>query len=398
MQQAFSGIRILDFTQVLAGPFATQQLAQLGADVIKIEEPNKGDMTRAFLGQADGFAPSFLTCNLGKRSVAIDLKHPQADEVIKKLVATADCLVENFKPGTMERLGFGYEAMRAIKPDLIYASISGYGQEGPKSHLPAFDGAIQAASGMISVSGHEETGPVRTGYFAVDMSTALNAAFSISAALMRRQITGEGQRIDVSMLDTALMMLAPQMTGYFVTGNEPELMGNRSPTKQPTANVFATSDGFIQIVALKDSQIDDLFNVLGEPEFMQAYDGARARVEAFDEISAFLKPIFAAKPSAYWLEVLTEGGVPVAEIRSLSKVAEDDQLDHRLSIAEITHPQTGESVGVVSASHVSAPAPPTVQRPPPGLGEHSFEVLAELGYSASELEAMAADALIQRSA
>ena len=202
--QAFTGIRILDFTQVLAGPFATQQLAQLGADVIKIEQRDLGDITRGLMSTgADGMAPSFLTCNLGKRSLTLDLKHARAKQIIHQLVATSDAVVENFKPGTIERLGFGYEALRAIKPDLIYASISGYGQSGPKSELPAFDGAIQAASGMMSVSGHPDTGPVRTGYFSVDMSTALNAAFAISAALFRRHQTGEGQRVDVSMMDTA---------------------------------------------------------------------------------------------------------------------------------------------------------------------------------------------------
>ena len=185
--QAFTGIRILDFTQVLAGPFATQQLAQLGADVIKIEQRDLGDITRGRMSAgADGMAPSFLTCNLGKRSLTLDLKHDRAKQIIHQLVATSDAVVENFKPGTIERLGFGYEALRAIKPDLIYASISGYGQSGPKSELPAFDGAIQAASGMMSVSGHPDTGPVRTGYFSVDMSTALNAAFAISA-MSRKQ-------------------------------------------------------------------------------------------------------------------------------------------------------------------------------------------------------------------
>ena len=219
-EQALTGVRILDFSQVLAGPFATQQLAQLGAQVIKIEQPVGGDMTRGLMSaNSDGMAPSFLSANLGKRSLALDLKNPDAREIIHKLVAQADVVVENFKPGTIERLGYGYEALRAIKPDLVYASISGFGQTGPRAGLPAFDGAIQAYSGMMSISGHAETGPVRSGYFAVDMSTALNAAFAITAALLRRANTGEGQRVDISMLDTALFMQAPQMTGYLVTGS-----------------------------------------------------------------------------------------------------------------------------------------------------------------------------------
>ena len=221
-QQAFTGLRILDFTQVLAGPFATQQLAQLGADVIKIELPQTGDITRGLMAvDSDGMAPSFLTCNLGKRSLALDLKHQRARDVIFRLAETSDAVVENFKPGTIDRLGFGYEAIRAVKPDIVYASISGYGQTGPKAELPAFDGAIQAASGMMSVSGHPDTGPVRTGYFSVDMSTAMNAAFAIGAALFRRHLTGEGQRIDVSMMDSAFIMQAAQVSTFLSNGSYP---------------------------------------------------------------------------------------------------------------------------------------------------------------------------------
>ena len=263
-EQALTGVRILDFSQVLAGPFATQQLAQLGAQVIKIEQPVGGDMTRGLMSSSsDGMAPSFLSANLGKRSLALDLKNPDAREIVHKLVAQADVVVENFKPGTIERLGYVYDALRAIKPDLVYASISGFGQTGPRAGLPAFDGAIQAYSGMMSISGHAETGPVRSGYFAVDMSTALNAAFAITAALLRRANTSEGQRVDISMLDTALFMQAPQMTGYLVTGNVPELNGNASPTKQPTSNVFASRDGCVQVIAMKETQVEALFGELG---------------------------------------------------------------------------------------------------------------------------------------
>ena len=167
-EQALTGVRILDFSQVLAGPFATQQLAQLGAQVIKIEQPVGGDMTRGLMSSSsDGMAPSFLSANLGKRSLALDLKNPDAREIVHKLVAQADVVVENFKPGTIERLGYGYDALRAIKPDLVYASISGFGQTGPRAGLPAFDGAIQAYSGMMSISGHAETGPVRSGYLSL---------------------------------------------------------------------------------------------------------------------------------------------------------------------------------------------------------------------------------------
>jgi len=264
MSQAFAGIRILDFSQVLAAPFGVQQLAMLGADVIKIEQPGSGDMTRGLMNSSgDGMSPSFMTCNLNKRSITVDLKQPAATDIVHKLVQHCDAVVENMRPGVMERLGFGYATLRQIKSDLVYCSVSGYGQTGPKASLPAFDGAIQASSGMMSLSGHPETGPVRAGYFAVDMATSLNMAFALSAALFRRQATGLGQHVDVAMMDTAVAMQGPQFSAHFVKGTIPTLLGNQSPTRNPTANVFTTADGYIQIIALKQAQVEALFQVLG---------------------------------------------------------------------------------------------------------------------------------------
>ena len=395
-RQAFTGLRILDFTQVLAGPFATQQLAQLGADVIKIEEPGAGDITRGLMSAAsDGMAPSFLTCNLGKRSIALDLKHPAAREIVFKLVQASDAVVENFKPGTIERLGFGYEAVRAVKPDIVYASISGYGQAGPKAELPAFDGAIQAASGMMSISGHPETGPVRAGYFAVDMSTALNAAFALSAALFRRHVTGEGQRVDIAMMDTAFMMQAPQLSAYLVNGTLPELTGNGSPTKQPTANVFATSDGFVQVVALREAQIQKLLELLGREDFYVGNEDPVDRVRNTEAFNDLLQPAFAEHSTQYWLNVLGEAGVPAAPIRTLEEAATDPQNQHRLSMATIPSPSGSGDVKVASAGHLTDSAPPHVQRPPPTLGQHSAEILAESGYTATEIERFRADNAIR---
>ena len=395
-RQAFTGLRIIDFTQVLAGPFATQQLAQLGADVIKIEQPNAGDITRGLMSSgSDGMAPSFLTCNLGKRAITLDLKHPRAKEIVHRLVASADAVVENFKPGTIDKLGFGYEALKAIKPDLVYASISGYGQRGPKSELPAFDGAIQASSGMMSISGHPESGPTRTGYFSVDMSTALNAAFAISAALFRRHLTGEGQRIDVSMLDTAVVMQAAQMSNYLVTNTLPELMGNRSPTKSPTANVFASADGFVQIVALREAHVKALFTLLGVADMYDTYPEPAIRIAHTDEINAVIKPALAAQSSAHWISELGKLGIPCAPIQTLDEVAAEPQFDHRLIFTEIPDPQTPDaSVKVVSAGHVSEPAPPKVQRPSPSLGQDNDNVLGELGYSEHDIAELRAQRVI----
>ena len=395
-EQALTGVRILDFSQVLAGPFATQLMAQLGAQVIKVEQPVGGDMTRGLMSaSSDGMAPSFLAANLGKRSLTLDLKNPKAKEIVHKLVAEADVLVENFKPGTIERLGFGFEAMKAIKPDLVYASISGFGQTGPRANLPAFDGAIQAYSGMMSISGHAETGPVRSGYFSVDMSTALNAAFAITAALLRRTNTGEGQRVDVSMLDTAMFMQSPQMTGYLVTDKAPQLNGNASPTKQPTSNVFASSNGYVQVIAMKETQVQALFTELGMPERYAEFNEPTVRLARRDEVHGLIAPMIAAQTTEYWLEALDAIGVPVSAIQDFPTIAEEPQLAHReVFVEQAHHLHPNQSVKVVRAAHVAEPGNPSIQGPTPTLGAHTDDILGELGYSVDQIKAMRDEGMV----
>ena len=281
----------------------------LGADVIKIEERVNGDQTRGLLNDKPGanpsMSPSFLSCNLGKRSLTLDLKSPQAAEIVQRLVGSADVVVENFRAGVMERLGFGYEALKAIRPDLIYCSISGYGQEGPKAGTPAYDGAIQADSGMMSITGHPETGPTRTGYMPVDMATGLNTAFAISAALFRRLATGEGQRLDVAMMDTAIVLQTPQISNFLVNGVVPDLIGNRSPTGQPTANSFATSDGYMNVLALKDAQVAGLFEAIGQSELLAdpRFQNAPTRMQHYDEVYTLIADVIRTKSTAEWLAV-----------------------------------------------------------------------------------------------
>lgn len=391
MAKAFEGIRVLDFTQVLAGPFATQQLALQGADVIKIEEPTAGDQTRALAGAgpgATGMTPTFLTCNVGKRSMTLNLKHDRAKEVVETLVRSADVLVENFRPGVMERLGFDANTCLGWKPDLIYCSISGYGQAGPKSKVAAYDGAIQADSGMMEVTGTLDSGPLRTGYMHVDMSTALNAAFAISSALFRRAQTGEGQRLDVAMMDTAVVLQAVQYAGYLAEGEQPERIGNRSPTGQPTANVFATEDGYLQVLALRQGQVEKLFAAIECSERLNepAFQTPDARVLNYDTVSRVVSERLRSRSSVEWYEVLREAGVPVAEIRDFAAVHADPQFAHRNAFIEMdSRLEAGKTDTLIGTGYIASPDSPGTEIAAPRLGEHTDEILQQAGLPPSTI-------------
>ena len=390
MPQAFDGIRIIDFSQVLAAPFAVMQLALLGAEVIKIEHPVDGDQTRGLMniGEDQGMSPSFLAMNLNKQSLTLNLKSPQAVEVIKKLIATTDVLVENFKAGTMERLGLGYSDLKAIKPDLIYCSVTGYGQTGPKAGEAAYDGAIQASSGMMSQNGHEQTGPTRTGYMPVDMATGLNTAFTISAALFRRANTGLGQRIDVAMMDTAIVMQAPQYSNYLNQGNLIGLIGNSSPTRQPTANVFATKDSYIQIVALRQPQVEKLFTAINAVHLLEleAFASPEARLNNGTQVGQAVAEQIKKETTEHWMTKLSALGIPTAEIRGLPEVMQDPQFDHREVFQTLPHPcDESQNFTVVKAGYLLDSDGPTVRTTPPRLGQDTERVLLSLGYNESQI-------------
>ena len=388
MSQAFEGVRIIDFTQVFAGPFAVMQLALLGAEVIKVEQPGTGDQTRGLMNadSANGASPSFLTMNLNKQSLTLNLKSPEADTIVKALVATADVVVENFKAGTMDKLGFGFEALRAIKPDLIYCSISGYGQTGPKAGEAAYDGAIQAASGMMSQNGHPETGPTRTGFMPVDMSTAMHAAFAIASALHRKAKTGQGQQIDLAMMDTALLLQAAQISNFKNQGQLNPLQGNASPTGQPTADVFPTKDGFIQITALRQNQVEALFDAFGQSD--QLFDARYAtpddRKANADVVKAFCVNQLSLKPTSYWLETLAAQGIPVAEVRDLPAMLEEPQLEHRQVVQAID--KDGEQITVVTSGYITDADGPRIRSPSPDLGSDTDGILEFLGFESGQIE------------
>ena len=399
MTQAFDNIRILDFSAVLSAPVAVMQLGLLGAEVIKIEQPNVGDQMRGIMNEGPDpqMSPSFLGMNVNKKSLTLNLKAPEATQIIKTLLETSDVLVENFKAGTMANYGLSYEEVKAIRPDIIYCSVSGYGQEGPLAGSAAYDGAIQAASGMMWQNGFEETGPTRTGFMGVDMATGLHAAFAIAASLHRRATTGLGQHLDVAMIDTAILMLATQYNNYFIQGNEERLVGNSSQLGLPTADVFTTRNGFIQITVVSQSQVEKLFaamdatDALEKPEFQTQ----AARIKHADVVGKFLADKFSTNTTQHWLKIVSAARLPIAEVRKIAEVVKDPQFETREVFETMTSPvNEEETITVVKSGYKANEDGPKVRFPAPHVGEHTDEILTDLGYDAAAISQLRKDGIV----
>lgn len=392
MAQSFENIRILDFSQVIAGPYAAQLLNMLGADVIKVENPGGGDQMRSLLHldqpQFDDMSPPFMAYNFGKKSIAINLKAPDAHDVIMRLVAKSDVVVENFRAGVIEKLGFGYEAVRAVKPDIVYCSISGYGQQGPDSHLPAYDAAIQAAAGVMASTGHPQTGPVRASAFPIDITTGITAAFAISSALYRRAMTGEGQRLDVAMQDAAITLLSSHYARHLAGGPEPGLTGNLSPSRIPTSDAFATADGHILVSTATGPQSDSFLRAIGLDDMLsdpRLKDNA-GRIAHADEVGAAIRTMMKTRTSDEWMAAMEPFGVPAAKVRNVGEVCADPQLTTRGIIASIpATTESSETARVPAAAFIANANGPAVPGPPPRLGEHTREVLEFAGYTSEEI-------------
>lgn len=401
MTKAFADVRVLDFSQVLAGPSCTQHLALLGADVIKIEEPTAGDQSRGIMADNDigriGMSPYFLSMNANKRSVTLDLKHPRAAEVLARLAAGADVVVQNFRPGVLTRLGFGYEAVRAIRPDIIYCSISGYGQEGPFATAPAYDGAVQAVSGLMAVTGQPDGPPTRVGSSIVDLSTAMMAAFAIASALYRRIVTGEGQHVDVAMFDTALALMAPMANVWMNTGRAPERLGNGSPAYMPTADSFPVGGGEILIAALTERQWQGICTAINRPELPA--DPRFATTAARRVNAAVLRDLliesFASADAAAWEQRLSAAGVPAAPVLELQDALKHPQLAYRNIISKLPGaPGIDREIALSGSGFTAGSDGPEVMTPPPAKGQHTADVLREAGYSMAEIDILRAERVV----
>jgi crotonobetainyl-CoA:carnitine CoA-transferase CaiB-like acyl-CoA transferase len=400
MAGLLAGLRILDLTNVLAGPFCCYQLAQLGAEVIKVETPGTGDLARQLGADPElnrrGMGASFLAQNAGKRSITLNLKHSKAREVFTRLVKTSDVVVENFRPGVMDRLELGYERLKGIKPNLIYCAISGFGQDGPLRLNPAYDQIIQGLSGVMSVTGDAQSAPLRVGYPIADTMGGITAAYAISAALFRRERTDEGEFIDVSMLESTLVAMGWVVSNWLIAGVRPQALGNENMTASPSGT-FRTGEGLLNIAANQQQQFEALCRLIGRPElasdprFAGREDRKRHRFELNQEIEQAL----AARSAAEWTSLMNDSGVPAGEVLDVPSVLEHPQIVQRgllHTFADV--PNVDEDVSVVRSGFRLKSGDPRPASPPPALGADTASLLAELGYSESEVAELSRDKAI----
>jgi crotonobetainyl-CoA:carnitine CoA-transferase CaiB-like acyl-CoA transferase len=381
MTRPFEGIRIIDATHVLAGPFAAYQLALLGADVIKVEHPDDPDQSRGSGGDWDlnraGMGTYFLTQGSNKRSLTLDLKQEAARDVFKRLVAQADVLVENYRPGAFEALGLGYEAMAALNPRLIYCSMSAFGQGGPRGGQTAYDHVIQATSGIMACTGTPDVNPLKLGAPAIDYATGTMGAFALSAALFQRERTGRGQRIDMAMLDVAMMMMASHVTAYSRTGKPARPRGNDH--EYATNSAYPTKDGMVMLGASNLRQQKRLWAALGRPEMAKARNEDRVSDRANE--AAALREILATRSADEWEAFLQSRHVPAARVRRMDEALADPHiatrgLVHRFEEAEGVAGPFAVPVAAFGFAHGG----PRIDAPPRRLGADTDAILAELGY------------------
>jgi crotonobetainyl-CoA:carnitine CoA-transferase CaiB-like acyl-CoA transferase len=386
VSRPFEGIRIIDITHVLAGPFAAYQLGLLGADVIKVEHPDDPDQSRDSGSDNDlnhaNMGTGFLTQGSNKRAITLNLKTEQGREILKKLVVTADVLVENYRPGAFEALGLGYEDLKKINPKLIYASFSAFGQGGPRRVQTAYDHVIQSTSGIMAMTGTADTNPIKIGAPAIDYATGTMGAYALSAALFQRERTGVGQRVDMAMLDVAMILMASHVTGYLRNGKHPKPSGNT--TGHATSQAYRTKDGMVMIGASNLRQQRRLWTVLERPDMIKRTNDERHADH--DREVKVLSELMLTRTAAEWEVWLQERHVPASRVRTMGEALADPQIASRNILHKHENvPGISGAFTVPVAAFKFAHGGPQVDRPPPMFGQHNEEILTELGYSKGDI-------------
>jgi crotonobetainyl-CoA:carnitine CoA-transferase CaiB-like acyl-CoA transferase len=388
----FEGVRILDFTQVLAGPYASYQLCLLGADVIKVERREGEDMRRTPLNKEwaeRGLAPGWQAINGGKRSLTLDLQKPEAIEIVKRLAAKADVVMENFRPGVMDKLGIGYEALSKVNPRLIYCCISAFGQTGPERLGAGYDGKIQAMSGIMAITGHEQTGPTRAGFAVCDVLSGATAAFGVSSALFQRTHTGKGQLVDVSMLEATIAFLSGQVADYTVAGHRQTLSGNQAVSRRPTANLFKAGKGeFILLAVNNEKQFIALMKALGREDVLtdSRFGDWFLRNENEPALRKIIEDVLATRSPKEWEKILDAAGAPCANIWRIEEIIDHPQIEFRKAMQMVDTPYG--PLRFAGSGFKLAHGGGKLDRMAPALSEHTDAVLAEAGYGKDEIAAL----------